>query len=218
MITRKRTLKFAQLAILSAILFIMGFTPLGSIPIGPIVATIAQVPVVIGACTMGKKEGAFLGGVFGFVSMLYWFTIGAAAPTAFVFNPVVSFKMGDKWYVSVLFALASLIICYVPRILIGYVAGVIFEKLENKNEPLAYILSGIAGSLVNTILVLGLTLLFFTPQYSDAMGITKQALFTIVGTTLAVNGSLEAVVTPVLSYAIAKPVNYYVNKKRKHKA
>lgn len=212
--TRSKTLKFAQLAILSAVLFIMGFTPLGSIPIGPIVATIAQVPVVIGACTLGKKEGALLGGVFGFVSMLYWLTIGAAAPTAFVFNPIASFKMGDKWYISILFAVASLVICYFPRILLGYVSGVVFEKLKNKNEPLAYILAGVVGSVINTILVLGFILLFFTPQYSAANGITKEALFTIVGTTLVVNGSMEAVVTPILSYAISKPVNYYVNKKR----
>ena len=145
--------------------------------------------------------------------MLYFLTMGAAAPTAFVFNPFASFKMGDKWYISIFFAISSLIICYVPRILIGYVSGLIFEKLEKKNEPIAYALSGIAGSLVNTVLVLGFILLFFTPQYSEANGVTKEALFSIVLSTLAINGTLEAIITPILSSAIAKPVNYFINKK-----
>ena len=48
------------------------FTPLGSIPLGPIVATLSMVPVVIASLTFGKGAGALLGFVFGLYSFIYW--------------------------------------------------------------------------------------------------------------------------------------------------
>lgn len=49
-------LRLVQMAILSAVIVIMGFTVLGSIPLGgPLVATIAQVPVVIGSGIIGNQ-------------------------------------------------------------------------------------------------------------------------------------------------------------------
>ncbi len=204
------------MAILSAILFIMGFTPLGTL--GPMAITIAQVPVVIGACTLGKKEGAILGGVFGFVSFLYWITLGQALPAvAWAFNPFESFSSADSIPIGILFAVTSIIVCFVPRILIGFVSGFVFEKLENKNEPLAYILSGILGALTNTVLVLGITAAVFIPLSGHMTGLKPGVAVAFVVGSLTINAVFEVIITPILSYAIAKPINYYVNKKRKHK-
>ena len=83
-----------QLAMLSAILFTMGFTPLGSLPLGgPIVATLAQIPVVIGAVLLGVKAGMLLGGVFGLVSLLVFSIYGY--PGAFLFSPLYSMQLAE---------------------------------------------------------------------------------------------------------------------------
>lgn len=209
---RSKTLKFAQLAILSAILFIMAFTPLGTL--GPLAITIAQVPVVIGACTLGKKEGVILGGVFGLFSMISFLSINAAHPIAFIFNPFVSFSIADSTIFGIIFSIVSVVVCFVPRILIGVVSGTVFEKLENKNEALAYILSGVLGALTNTVLVLGIVAAVFIPLGSHMTGLKPGAAVAFVTGSLTINAVCEVIITPILSYAISKPVNYYVNKRK----
>ena len=151
-----RTTRLVQLALLSAILFIMGFTPLGSLPLGgPIVATLAQIPVVIGALLLGTRSGAFLGGVFGFVSLL-WFTI-YGGPTAFVFSPFYSVNLAQgNLLLAAWYAVCSLLICFGPRILIGVVSGKVYQKLMAKTHSVSKsaIAAGACGSLTNTLLVL----------------------------------------------------------------
>ena len=58
----KTTLKICFLVVIETIFC---FTPLGTIPIGPIAATLSMVPVIIGSLIFGKKIGAILGFVFG---------------------------------------------------------------------------------------------------------------------------------------------------------
>ena len=60
-----------QLALFSAIILAMAFTPgLGYIPLGVTRATIIHLPVIIGGILLGPKKGAFLGGVFGATSLI----------------------------------------------------------------------------------------------------------------------------------------------------
>ena len=53
-----------RLALLSAIIVIMAFTPLGFLNVGPFAITFITIPVIIGAITMGPTAGLFLGGMF----------------------------------------------------------------------------------------------------------------------------------------------------------
>ena len=59
-----------KVCFLVAIEAIFCFTPLGSIPIGPIVATLAMIPVIIASLTFGKNIGMLLGFVIHFQSLL----------------------------------------------------------------------------------------------------------------------------------------------------
>lgn len=199
--------RLTQLALLSAILFIMGFTPLGSIPLGgPIVATLAQIPVVIGAILLGTGSGAFLGAVFGFVSLL-WFTL-YAPPTAFVFSPFYSVSLaGDSLPKAILFAFCSLLICFVPRILIGIVSSKLYTRIFAKTGSVgkAAAVAGVCGSLVNTLLVLLGILVFFAAPYAEANGST--VIWAILGTSVLVNGIPEAIVTPLVTVAVIKPLS-----------
>ena len=47
--TREKTRKLVVAGMLSAVTMVLGLTPLGIIPIGPLNATILHVPVIIGA-------------------------------------------------------------------------------------------------------------------------------------------------------------------------
>ena len=196
-----------QLAILSAIIVIMGFTVLGSIPLGgPIVATIAQVPVVIGAILLGTKAGIFLGGVFGLTSCVY-FTI-YAYPTSFVFSPAHSPALANgNVALAVWYAVCSLLICVVPRILIGLVSGELYRVISKKNRTVGCIAAGVCGSLVNTLLVLGGIMLFFgTPYLNAAASSASDTLLSLIGVSILFNGIPEAIVTPILATAIARPL------------
>lgn len=67
---RAKTLWMAQTAILSAIIILMSFTPLGYLKVGVIEITFIMIPVAVGAILMGPATGAFLGGVFGITSFM----------------------------------------------------------------------------------------------------------------------------------------------------
>ena len=53
------------LGLLTAIIAVFSFTPIGSIPVGPLVITLNIIPIAIAAITMGPIGGAIIGGVFG---------------------------------------------------------------------------------------------------------------------------------------------------------
>ena len=56
---RVRTM--TQLALLLALLLILSYTPLGYLPVGPLVLSLLSVPVAIGAMLLGPLGGAVLG-------------------------------------------------------------------------------------------------------------------------------------------------------------
>lgn len=172
---------------------------------GPIVATLAQIPVVIGAIRLGTKAGAFLGGVFGFVSML-WFTI-YAPPTAFVFSPFFSSTLANgNVGLTILYAVGALVVCFVPRILIGVVSGTLYKRIVSKTQSVtkACLVAGVAGSLVNTLLVLLGILIFFAAPYAAA---NNAVIWYLLGTSILFNGIPEAIVTPLVTVAVVKPLS-----------
>ena len=63
--------RMVLLAMFSAIIVLLGITPLGLIPITPLMkATTLHIPVIIGAILLGPADGAILGGVFGIMSFI----------------------------------------------------------------------------------------------------------------------------------------------------
>ena len=60
----------AETALLTAIVILMAFTPLGYLRIGITQITFIVVPVAVGAVLLGPKAGAFLGLVFGISSLM----------------------------------------------------------------------------------------------------------------------------------------------------
>lgn len=191
----------AQMGLLTALMVIMAFTPLGYIPLGFMNATTMHIPVILGACLFGPKMGAVLGGLFGITSVVR----ATLTPiiTSFVFTPFYSFspEFSGSW--------KSLIVAIVPRILIGLVSGLVFEALVKivKKDAVAFGIAGFVGSMVNTIGVMGLIYLLFGEQYAAAGGMSYDLLFGVIMGVVGMNGIPEAIIAAVLVCAIGKALS-----------
>lgn len=203
-----KTLSLVQLALFAAIIVLMTLIPfLGYIPLGAIRATIIHVPVIIGSIILGPKKGAILGALFGLTSLIT--NTVNPMPTSFVFTPF--FSAGDLGGSPL-----SLVICFVPRILVGIVPYYVYRGLsrifrkKRGTDTLSLTVAGLCGSLTNTLLVMNMIYFFFGHQYAQVKELSFGALYTaLIIPTIAVNGVLEAIVAAVLSLAVAKPLMKY---------
>lgn len=196
-----KTAGMIQVALFAALIIIMSCTPLGYIPLGFMRATIIHVPVILGSILLGPKKGAILGFIFGLTS----FVNNTMNPlvTSFVFTPFYSlgeFKGG----------FGSIIICFVPRILVGvlpyfvYRGLYFFLKKKKSGQYISLGTAGVVGSLTNTILVMGLILVFFKDSYAAAKGVPAEAIYGTIATVIGINGVPEAIVAAVIVTFLGK--------------
>lgn len=206
----KRVLFMTEFAILLAIEAIFCFTPLGSLPaFGPIVATLAMVPICITAILMGTGAGSLMGFMGGLFSFMVWTFMPPSPVMAFVFTPFYSINLADVQFQG---NFGSLLICFVPRILTGTVTGLLYRllsKRQPKGKILKYALSAAVGSMVNTLGVMGGVWLFFGDQYSGMMG---TAMIVIIGTTILTSGIPEAIVAAIAASAVCRPIETIMEK------
>lgn len=142
----EKTYEFVLLALFTAIIVIMAFTPLGYIPLVVINATIIHIPVILGALFLGPKKGAFLGFVFGFTSFLNN-TFKAATASAFVFSPVLAANV-----IGVSGIFKSLYICFVPRILVGIIPYFVYilirRALKSERKVWRVVINAVASVIL----------------------------------------------------------------------
>lgn len=202
----KNTSDLIKMALFVAIIILLSVTPLGYIHLGVINATTIQLPVIIGAVLFGWKKGAFLGGVFGITSMIK--NTFQPNATSFVFSPFVPVFGKDDG------SLLAILVCIVPRVMIGVVAGLLFAALSKTklSKAVSAGICGFCGALTNTILVMGGIYFFFGRSYSAAR---EQAYETLIGTVMATItgiGITEALVSAVISAAVCVPLFGYLRK------
>ena len=198
-----QTLGMVQVALFAALIIILAFTPfLGYIPLGFTRATIIHIPVIIGSLMLGPKKGAFLGFVFGMTSFINN-TMNPTA-TSFVFTPF--FELGE-----VHGGIGSVIICFVPRILVGVVPWYVYRGLEriSGKQMLSLAAAGIAGALTNTLLVMNLIYVFFRTAYAAANNVAEGVVYTFILSIIGMNGVPEAVVSAVLVSIICRVLFQY---------
>lgn len=188
---KHKTKNLAFMSLFIAIEILMTMIPfLGFIPIGALRATTLHIPVIIAGIVLGKNKGAQVGLVFGLSSLI----INTIQPTvtSFVFSPFLSGS------------LMSIVIAVIPRMLIGYVAGSLYEKIKNKHQILAMIIGSFLGSFVNTFLVLGGIYLFFAQQYATALTMNINALLPYLAALIATSGLLEAILGAIIAPMVAR--------------
>ncbi len=186
---KKRVLFLAQNAILTALIVLMAFTPIGYLPLGPVKMTFIMVPVAVGAITLGEKSGAFLGLVFGITSFIQCFGLDLFGTTLFGINPIYTFIM-----------------CIVPRVLMGYLCGVIYKLVARKKKKFALVFASFLAPVLNTTFFMSLLLLFFG-ESDYIMGIRNGAeLLPFLVAFVGLNGVMEIVTTTVIAPPVASAV------------
>ena len=78
-----------------------------------------------------------------------------------------------------------------------------FEKIK-MNAVIALPIVGFAGSMVNTICVMGSIYLLFAKQYAEAKDVAVSAVWGLVMGTVTASGIPEAIAAAVLVLAIGK--------------
>lgn len=192
-----KTLGMVQVALFAALVVILAYTPMiGYIPLGFTRATIIHIPVIIASLMLGPKKGAIVGFVFGLTS-LFNNTFNPTA-TSFVFSPFI--QLGE-----IHGGIGSLIICFIPRILIGvvpyYVYGWVMKltsKGDKKRQTLALACAGVSGALVNTLLVMNLIFLFFGDAYGAANKVASNGVYSFILSIIGINGVPEAIIAGVI--------------------
>lgn len=197
---RQNTRSMVQTAIFGAIIIIMAFTPfLGYIPLGFTRATIIHIPVILASLLLGPKKGAALGFLFGLTS----FINNTMNPTitSFVFTPFYNLGEFEGGF-------GSVIICFLPRILVGVLPYYIYKLIKKiDKKPVSswgLIISGVAGSMVNTLLVMNLIFMFFREDYAAANGVTVKVVYGFILSIITINGVPEAIVAGVLVFFIGR--------------
>lgn len=187
----QKTKNLAFMSLLMAIEVLMVMVPfLGFIPVGPLRATTLHIPVIIAGIVLGKEKGAWIGLVFG-ISSLIMNTLQPTA-TSFVFSPFISGSI------------MSAVIAILPRMLIGYIAGFVYEKLKDMNPNFAMIIGSFLGSLTNTVLVLGGIYIIFGSDYASALGKTFSDLLPYLIGIVTTNGILEAVLGTAIAVMVSR--------------
>ena len=166
-ITRRKNMKSnkfttSQLTILglmSGILFLMAYTPLGYLNRGPLAVTFNVIPVAICAVVLGPTGGAVAGAVFGLTSFLQAMGIGgtsALGAALFQINPFL-----------------SAVQCFVPRILDGLLIGFIYRGMRKKTNVYASCaVTGFFSAFLNTLFFMTALVVMFgnTEVIQNLMG------------------------------------------------
>ena len=182
----KQLKNLVLLALFVALIVLLGFTPLGLIPLGFINVTILCVPVIVGTLFMGWKNGLILGLAFGLTS----FISALIKPSA-----LVSTLMGAS-------PLAVAVMSILPRLCVPLAAWGVYNLLCRKQKHIAVGVAAVAGSLTNTVLYLGLMLLFYI-----MCGIDTAGVLSLIGGTALIAGSCEAAAAAVICTPVLAALN-----------
>lgn len=202
--SRKRDTRWlASVALMMAIVILLANTPLGLIQLPVIKATTVHIPVIIGAVLLGPLAGGILGATFGICSMIS----NTMAPTllSFAFSPFMSMT-GISGMIKALWISVG---C---RVMIGVAAGWLWILFKKVRLPLLIALpvTGFAGSMVNTVFVMGSIYLLLAAQYAEVKSVGIDAVWGLIMVTVTASGIPEAVVAAILVAVIGKVMLKFV--------
>ncbi|NLK87258.1 MAG: ECF transporter S component [Clostridiaceae bacterium] len=187
---RFNTRQIAVVGMLSAISIVLGSTGFGFIPLPMAKATIMHIPVIIGAILEGPVVGLVAGLIFGVFSIIQNLTNPSILSFAFL-NPLVS---------------------VLPRMLIGITTYYSYKIPFIKNDVLKSAVSAVAGTLTNTVGVLGMIYLLYAAEYAQARGIEPQTAATAIFGIALTNGLPEILVSVALTIPIVVAVKKLIKK------
>ena len=162
------------LALMTALLIVFSFTPIGSIP------------VAIAAVALGPKGGLAMGCVFGLLSFLQCFGIGVPSGMGAMLVSISPFL--------------AFIQRFIPRALDGFLVGAIFRACEKKTGPRpACFVAGFCSAFLNTLFFMSaLVLLFGHTEYVQGLMNGRNVLAFIVA-FVGVNAVVEMITSTIVT-------------------
>lgn len=171
--------KITGLALLTAIVVVLQVVTTLVARAGMFSFTIALVPIVVGAAMYGWKAGAWLGFVFGAVTLM-------DAGAFFAINIP-----------------GTIITCLVKGTMAGLMAGVMYKLLEKKNKFVAVLVAAVMAPVMNTgFFILG-CIVFFVQTLTEWAAGADVFTYILVG-LVGINFFIELGVNLVLSPTIVK--------------
>ena len=172
------TWRLATIAMLSGVLLLMSFTPLGYLNIGPLAISFNMIPVAIAAVVMGPVAGAVLGGIFGLTSFLQCIGFGgisAMGAILFEISPFLAFIQR-----------------FIPRLLAGFLSGWVYKLVDKGiNHTVASFATGFCAALLNTVLFMtALVVLFGHTEYLQGL-IGGKNILVFICTFVGINAVVE---------------------------
>lgn len=184
---KEKTTKLVLLGLLTAILFVMSYTPLGYLKIFGIEITFNVIPVAIAAIALGTTGGATVGAVFGLTSFLQCIQgTSAFGATLLGINPIF-----------------TAIVCLVPRILAGLVAGALHKPMAKKlGKKIPCFITGFLSAFLNTLFFMTALIILFG-QSDYIMGMRGgMNLLAFVCAFVGINAVFEMLASTLISGAV----------------
>lgn len=151
----RRRDKLIWASVLTVLLIVMSFTPLGYLGTDYVSITFLPILVVIGAIHAGPVCGLYLGTVFGVTSFMHCFTDYEFG------HELLSYNM-----------LGAAIVCILPRAMMGLSCGGIYRLFSRNCRPtFAKLISSFSGAFLNTVFyIVCLILIFGHSEFIGAYG------------------------------------------------
>ena len=149
------TSQLTILGLMAGILFLMAYTPLGYLNIGPLAVTFNVIPVAVCAIVLGPTGGAIAGAVFGLTSFMQAMGIGGVS------------ALGAALF------LMTAVQCFGPRILDGICIGFIYRAVHKRaNTYVSCAVTGFFSAFLNTLFFMTALVVMFgnTELIQNLMG------------------------------------------------
>ena len=192
---RSKTKKWVGTALLGAIIVVLQ-TFASGIKIGSFTPTLSLIPIIIGAIVYGPLSGAVLGLVFGVVVVAAVFS-GAEVMSTMMLNHN---------------AFMTVSLCLLKGAMAGFVPGIIYKALKDRNDLVATVVAAISAPVMNTGIFSLALLTIFRPiaeQFAESLAFTGAGQFIvmgIIGTNFLFELAVNVVLVPVVK-RIAKVID-----------
>ena len=186
--------RMVVLGLLTAIMLVMSWTPLGYLNIGPLAITLNVIPLAVAAITLGPMGGTVTGAVFGLTSFLQCIGVGGVSlmgEMLFSINPLLAFTQR-----------------FVPRVLDGLIIGVAFGIIKNRvGVRKACYVTGFLAAFLNTALFMtALVLLFGNTEYVQNL-VAGRNVILFICTFVGINAIFEMLACTVISGAVGSALH-----------
>ncbi len=166
----------------------------GSFKIGGTSFSFVLLPIVVGSLTMGAATGAFLGLVFGVITVIS----GITAQDYFTFVLIQAEPV------------FTIVICILKAVLAGAVPALVYKSLKNKNNTVAIFTAAASAPIVNTLVFIVGGLLFFGKALTEAgfLGSNSLIYFLVIGCA-GINFIVELAINIIFAPALSRIINAF---------